>query len=232
MLNSQLGDDSSPTDRLVIDGGSASGDTGLRVINAGGEGAYTTHGIRLVQTINGATTAADAFHLDAGSTGYRASADTLALNGYDYSLVRGGNDGVADDWYLTSSDAPPPGPIDPPIRWTLPILPIRQTPALPCLRQKARATGTSRRKAVPGPATGAPPCACSRTACATATPAPPTPMRAAPGARCGPASMEATTAACAWPRVASISRPTAPWRNWAWTCCAPRSALMQRCASV
>ena len=113
MLNSQLGDDSSPTDRLVIDGGSASGDTGLRVINAGGEGAYTTHGIRLVQTINGATTAADAFHLDAGSTGYRASADTLALNGYDYSLVRGGNDGVADDWYLTSSDAPPPGPIDP-----------------------------------------------------------------------------------------------------------------------
>ena len=78
MLNNQLGDDSSPTDRLVIDGGSASGDTGLRVINAGGEGAYTTHGIRLVQTINGATTAADAFHLDAGSTGYRASADTLA----------------------------------------------------------------------------------------------------------------------------------------------------------
>ena len=28
VLNSQLGDDSSPTDRLVIDGGSASGDTG------------------------------------------------------------------------------------------------------------------------------------------------------------------------------------------------------------
>ena len=183
MLNSQLGDDSSPTDRLVIDGGSASGDTGLRVINAGGEGAYTTHGIRLVQTINGATTAADAFHLDAGSTGYRASADTLALNGYDYSLVRGGNDGVADDWYLTSSDAPPPGPIDPsdPVDPADPADPT--DPALPCLRQKARATGTSRRKAVPGPATGAPPCACSRTACATATPAPPTPMRAAPGAR-------------------------------------------------
>ena len=113
VLNSQLGDDSSPTDRLVIDGGSASGDTGLRVINAGGTGAYTTYGIRLVQTVNGGTTAANAFHLDAGSTGYRASAGTLALNGYDYSLVRGGNAGVADDWYLTSSDAPPPGPIDP-----------------------------------------------------------------------------------------------------------------------
>ena len=114
-INTRLGDDNSPTDRLVIDGGAATGNTGLRVVNAGGVGGQTTRGIRVVETINGGVTASDAFHLDAGSTGYRASIGTLALNGYDYSLVRGGNGGVADDWYLTSEydGSAPPGPIDP-----------------------------------------------------------------------------------------------------------------------
>lgn len=112
VLNTWLGDDAAATDRLIIDGGSATGTTGLRVINAGGAGSST--GIRVVQTINGGTTASNAFHLDAGSSGYRASAGTIALNGYDYSLVRGGNGGAAPDWYLTSSyGTPAPGPTDP-----------------------------------------------------------------------------------------------------------------------
>ncbi|CAB3897324.1 hypothetical protein LMG26788_04095 [Achromobacter pulmonis] len=116
VINTRLGDDASPTDKLVIDGGTASGNTALRVVNAGGSGGQTTYGIRVVQTINGGTTTADAFHLDSGSTGYRASAGTVSLNGYDYSLVRGGNGGVAPDWYLTSDYTPPvnpPGPVDP-----------------------------------------------------------------------------------------------------------------------
>lgn len=116
VLNTRLGDDASPTDKLVIDGGTTSGNTALRVVNAGGNGGQTTYGIRVVETINGGTTTPDAFHLDSGSTGYRASANTVSLNGYDYSLVRGGNGGVAPDWYLTSDYTPPvnpPGPVDP-----------------------------------------------------------------------------------------------------------------------
>lgn len=113
VLNTRLGDDASPTDKLVIDGGTTSGNTALRVVNAGGSGGQTTYGIRVVETINGGTTTADAFHLDSGSTGYRASANTVSLNGYDYSLVRGGNGGVAPDWYLTSDYTPPVNPPDP-----------------------------------------------------------------------------------------------------------------------
>lgn len=116
VLNTQLGDDASPTDKLVIDGGTTSGNTALRIVNAGGSGGQTTYGIRVVETINGGTTTADAFHLDSGSTGYRASARTVSLNGYDYSLVRGGNGAVAPDWYLTSDYTPPvtpPDPVDP-----------------------------------------------------------------------------------------------------------------------
>ena len=90
VLNTRLGDDASPTDRLVIDGGSATGRASLRIINAGGSGAQTTQGIRVVQTLHGGTTVPDAFRLDAGSTGFRQSAGTLAVNGYEYSLVRGG----------------------------------------------------------------------------------------------------------------------------------------------
>ncbi|WMD20233.1 autotransporter outer membrane beta-barrel domain-containing protein [Achromobacter seleniivolatilans] len=102
VMNTQLGDDASPTDKLVIDGGTTSGVTSMRVINSGGVGAQTDQGIRLVETINGGTTTTDAFHLDTGSTGFRASSGTVAIKGYDYSLVRGGNQGVAADWYLTS----------------------------------------------------------------------------------------------------------------------------------
>lgn len=125
-LNTQLGDDHSPTDKLIIDGGSASGDTGLRILNAGGKGGQTTAGIRVVETINGGTTSTDSFHLNSGSTGYRSSTSTLALNGYDYSLIRGGNGGTADDWYLTSEYTPPVDPIDPidPIDPVDPVDPI------------------------------------------------------------------------------------------------------------
>ncbi|MFY4257634.1 autotransporter outer membrane beta-barrel domain-containing protein [Achromobacter xylosoxidans] len=115
VLNTRLGDDTSPTDRLVINAGKASGQGTLRIVNADGSGAQTAQGIRVVQTINGGTTAPDAFRLDAGSSGFRASSRTLAVNGYEYSLVRGGNGGATQDWYLTSeraapTPAPAPGP--------------------------------------------------------------------------------------------------------------------------
>ncbi|MFD4838397.1 autotransporter outer membrane beta-barrel domain-containing protein [Achromobacter sp. NPDC058515] len=118
VLNTRLGDDASPTDKLVIDGGAATGDTAMRIVNAGGVGAATEHGIRVVQAINGGTTTADAFHLDPGSSGFRASAGTVALNGYDYALLRGGDGGAESDWYLSSEFVglpvdPPEPPIEP-----------------------------------------------------------------------------------------------------------------------
>ncbi|WP_211444676.1 autotransporter outer membrane beta-barrel domain-containing protein [Collimonas humicola] len=106
VINTEFGGDNSATDKLVIDGGHASGDTGLIVKQAGGAGEQTNVGIQVVQTANGGTTNADAFKLDAHSTGYRSGVGTLSAGGYDYSLKRGGNGGVADDWYLVSAIKP------------------------------------------------------------------------------------------------------------------------------
>ncbi|MDT3252410.1 autotransporter outer membrane beta-barrel domain-containing protein [Serratia sp. root2] len=132
VLNTQLGDDDSPSDRLVIDGGTTEAKTGLRIINAGGVGGRTQRGIRVVETLNGGTTSAEAFRLDAGSTGYRAGTATLAVNGYDYSLVRGGHDGVPEDWYLTSTYTPPvKPPITPPTVAPPPVQPPIQPPVQP-----------------------------------------------------------------------------------------------------
>lgn len=63
-LQTVLGDDASPADKLVISGGAASGTTGLAVTNLNGTGAATRQdGILVVQAINGATTAGTAFGL-------------------------------------------------------------------------------------------------------------------------------------------------------------------------
>lgn len=113
VVNTYLGGDASATDRLVIDGGTTTATTAMRIMNAGGAGGQTVDGIRVVQAINGGTTAADAFRLDPGSSGYRASSATLAISGYDYSLVRKGTGSTPEDWYLTSVYSPPTSPSTP-----------------------------------------------------------------------------------------------------------------------
>jgi len=100
-LNTFLGTDNSPTDRLIINGGTATGSTGLKVNNTGGMGGLTTgNGINVVQTTNGGTTAANAFRLAA----------PVQAGAYEYLLYRGGSDS-ADNYYLRSSlgDATTPG---------------------------------------------------------------------------------------------------------------------------
>jgi outer membrane autotransporter protein len=94
-INTVLGNDSSPADRLVIDGGNASGRTAIRVVNHGGLGALTlADGILVVQAVNGGTTAANAFSL----TG------PVEAGAFTYRLFRGGATGNnADSWYLRSS---------------------------------------------------------------------------------------------------------------------------------
>ena len=105
-FNTFLGDSASPSDKLVIDGGSATGSSRVWVRNTGGLGAQTTgNGILLVEAINGGTTAPSAFALG----------QAVIAGAYDYSLVRNG-----ENWYLSSADTdappppPPPAPSPPP----------------------------------------------------------------------------------------------------------------------
>ena len=130
-INTFLGGDGSPSDRLVINGGAdgaATGATTVHVTNVGGPGAETTgNGIQVVSAINGATTAPGAFALPAGE---------LRAGAFDYDLFRGGVSGSANDWFLRSDFIAPPivPPITPPIvpPITPPIvLPVPPFPADP-----------------------------------------------------------------------------------------------------
>lgn len=96
LINTQLGDSSSLTDKLIIDGGKASGNTAIAITNKGGLGAQTTgNGIQVVNAINGATTETGAFALADGASAISAGA-------YNYSLGRNAD----ESWYLTSKVPP------------------------------------------------------------------------------------------------------------------------------
>ncbi|UCI13624.1 autotransporter outer membrane beta-barrel domain-containing protein [Mesorhizobium sp. B2-1-1] len=102
LIQTELGDDSSASDRLVLSGGTASGSTGIGVVNVGGTGAETTQdGIMVVQAVNGATSSASAFALDA----------PVAAGAFEYYLFKGGvTAGRAENWYLRSSLITPTSP--------------------------------------------------------------------------------------------------------------------------
>jgi fibronectin-binding autotransporter adhesin len=88
-----------PSDRLVINGGTASGKTSVQVTNLGGLGALTAgNGVEVVTAQGGATTTAqttkDAFslaggHVDAGA--------------YEYRLYAADASGAGENWFLRSS---------------------------------------------------------------------------------------------------------------------------------
>ena len=107
-MNTFLGADGSPSDKLVINGGSAIGNSFLRITNAGGPGAQTVaNGIQVVDaTTNGGTTAPGAFTLAGEARG----------GAFDYFLFRGGLGGSSpNDWFLRSTFIVGPVPPDPPI---------------------------------------------------------------------------------------------------------------------
>lgn len=103
-LRTVLGADNSTSDRLVVDGGTATGTTGIGVLNAGGSGAATlADGILVVQALNGGRTAPGAFSLFA----------PVAAGAYEYFLFKGGvSAGTAENWYLRSTlvTGPTPAP--------------------------------------------------------------------------------------------------------------------------
>ena len=96
-INTVLGGDNSPSDKLVISGGAASGSTIVHVTNVGGVGAETVNGIQVVSAVGGAATAPGAFALPAGE---------LRAGAFDYDLLRGGVSGASpNDWFLRSGFA-------------------------------------------------------------------------------------------------------------------------------
>ena len=108
LMNTFLAGDGSPSDKLVINGGTATGMTDLIIRNNAGPGAETVgNGIQVVNAINGGTTAPGAFILLGEA---RAGA-------FDYDLFHGGVSGSSpNDWFLRSSFIESgPGPIEPPI---------------------------------------------------------------------------------------------------------------------
>ncbi|MGM4927656.1 autotransporter outer membrane beta-barrel domain-containing protein [Tardiphaga sp. 619_E2_N8_5] len=94
-LNTYLGNDSAPSDRLVIDGGTATGLSPLRIANTIGRGDLTRgNGILVIDAVNGGTTAPGTFVL----------AGPVSAGPYDYTLHRSSivDASNPDDWYLRS----------------------------------------------------------------------------------------------------------------------------------
>ena len=147
-VDTVLGDDASPSDKLVMDGGTASGTTGVSVVEAGGSGDATTQdGIMVVEAVNGATTDSGAFAL----TG------RVAAGAYEYFLFKGGvSAGTEENWYLRSTlvtpppadptppePAPAPDPLDPPVAEPQPEAP--EIAAATAAVRAARGAATLRR---------------------------------------------------------------------------------------
>ena len=127
LFNTQLGDDSSLTDKLVI-AGDANGQANVRVLNAGGAGGKTDRGIELID-IGGASNA----QLDLVGR---------AVGGqYEYFLVKDAN----GNWYLRSQTGAGPDPcvVDPTLPECKPIDPVDPVdpiePPPPILRPEAGA---------------------------------------------------------------------------------------------
>jgi outer membrane autotransporter protein len=99
-VQSTLGDDSSPSDRLVVNDGTLTGTTSIIVNNLGGTGAATLqNGIQVVQAQGTAISDSGAFTLKA----------PLSAGAFDYHLFKGGvTVGSENSWYLRSSVVAPP----------------------------------------------------------------------------------------------------------------------------
>ncbi len=110
-LNTYLGADGSPSDQLIIDGGSATGSTGLKINNtakADAAAQTTADGIKVVDAINGATTGTSAFNL-LGDFLTKDGQQAVVGGAYAYTLQRGALQNPEDgDWYLRSGLSNPP----------------------------------------------------------------------------------------------------------------------------
>jgi outer membrane autotransporter protein len=102
-METVLGGDASPTDRLVIAGNTA-GSTTVRLLNRGGGGAQTVDGIKIIDVggaSNGTFTLAGDYMLQ--------GRPVIVTGAYGYALYQNGVSTPTDgDWYLRSSLTNPP----------------------------------------------------------------------------------------------------------------------------
>ncbi len=121
LFNTQLGDDTSATDKLIVSG-DTSGQANVRVLNAGGAGAKTDKGIELIRV--------------GGTSNGQFDLQGRAVGGqYEYFLFKDATNG---SWYLRSELATVPDPCetDPtlpecqPIDPVDPVDPVDPTPVL------------------------------------------------------------------------------------------------------
>ena len=101
-INSALGGDNSATDMLVVTG-NTSGNTTVQVTNAGGAGAATTQGIKIID-VQGASNGTFALKGDYVFQGQQA----VVAGAYAYRLYKDGINGPDGDWYLRSALTDPP----------------------------------------------------------------------------------------------------------------------------
>ncbi|MGY2141806.1 autotransporter family protein [Pseudomonas azotoformans] len=132
-LQTALGNDSSASDRLIVNQGVISGTTAIQITNLGGIGAATTaDGIRVVDAQNGATSASTAFSLNG----------TAAAGPYNYYLYHGGvSAGTQDSWFLRS-EAPVEAPVTPLPAPGSPPLPTATIRPVPFIRQEVSLAAT------------------------------------------------------------------------------------------
>ena len=125
-LGTALGDSSSASDRLVLDGASASatGNTTVQVTNLGGLGALTTgNGINLISALNGATTTAQTT-----KSAFALAGSHVDAGAFEYRLFAGDATGAGENWYLRSTTTVPVVPTTP----TTPTTPATPgTPTVP-----------------------------------------------------------------------------------------------------
>ena len=105
IMNSVLGDDTSPANKLLVGGDVLAGTTRVTMNNLGGQGAQTVEGIEVVNV--GGT-----------SIGSFVKSGRIVAGAYDYDLVKNGQ-----NWYLTSQ-APV---IEPPAEASVPATPATDT---------------------------------------------------------------------------------------------------------
>jgi len=107
-IEAVLGDDSSATSRLVVNG-TTSGNTQVSVINRDGLGGQTIEGIKIID-VAGASNGTFALNGD-----YVFNGEQAVIGGaYGYRLYQGGVASPTDgDWYLRSSLLDPTEPVDP-----------------------------------------------------------------------------------------------------------------------
>ncbi|MBV9014482.1 MAG: autotransporter domain-containing protein [Alphaproteobacteria bacterium] len=124
LFNTFLGTDNSPSDLLIISGGSATGNGAtILVTNTAGPGAETlANGIPIVEATNGGTTAPGTFQLG----------NPVVAGPFIYLLFRGGLNGTnPNDWFLRNDFVPPSPPPPPPSPPPSPPPPPPPPPAPP-----------------------------------------------------------------------------------------------------